>query len=428
MRALPAAAAAPPAVKRAALLALVVALAGCGRSGGDDDDDRRRPAPRPSGDPERHLAALQRIADRSDGTRAAGTPGERRTAEYVAATLRAAGWRVRTEPVRFPYFELRSVRVGDLEPGRDLRVAQYSGAGRVRARVRRVGGNGCSAGDYAAVRQGEIALADRGTCFFAAKAEVAERAGAAALIVSDVYGRTPVSATLIRPGTEIPVVVVAGAKARSLDGQTLRLSVDAVSERRVAQNVLAETPGERVVMAGAHLDSVTAGPGINDNGTGIAALLAFAERARDVRGLRLAFWTAEELALYGSRHYVRGLSDAGRRALVGYVNFDMVGSPNGRMLVYDRDNAIERELRRALPGKEDEVRLTGASDHAPFERAGIPVGGLFTGASERGKGPGPADRCYHRSCDTLRNVDAELLRRMTDAAERALVRLAPRQP
>ena len=71
-----------------------------------------------------------------------------------------------------------------------------------------------------------------------------------------------------------------GAAAR--DGERVRLSVDAVTERGSTQNVIAESVGPHggVVMAGAHLDSVPGGPGINDNGSGVATLLG---GGRDVR-------------------------------------------------------------------------------------------------------------------------------------------------
>jgi Peptidase family M28/PA domain len=385
----------------------------------------RVPPSRPGGDPEVHLEAFARVAGRSGGTRAAGTPGNERTIDYIARTLRAAGWQVREQRVPFPYFERRSPpRLANLEPDREVRIAEYSGSGRVRARVHRVRGHGCSPRAYAPVGRGTIALVDRGTCFFSVKARLAERAGAAAIVVNDVHGREPVAATLIRPARRIPVLIVVAEGAEAIEGRTVSLRVDAISERRTTSNVIAETrPAGRWVMAGGHHDSVSAGPGLNDNGSGLAALLAVAERLRGVRGLRLGFWGAEELALYGSRHYVESLSAAERRGIAAYVNLDMVGSPNGRVEVYDRDDRIERALRRAIRGPEGEVGLEGASDHDPFEDEGIPVGGLFTGAAARGRRPGPADRCYHRRCDTLRNVDRALLRRMTDAAERGLQHL-----
>ena len=131
------------------------------------------------------------------------------------------------------------------------------------------------------------------------------------------------------------------------------VDVDAVSEERRTANVLAETGrGSRVAMAGAHLDSVTDGPGINDDGSGVAALLAAAGtlrgRAPDGARLRLGFWGAEELGLYGSRRYVAGLGEAARKAIAGYVNLDMVGTRDGDVAVYRGDDGIRRSLRRAL--------------------------------------------------------------------------------
>ena len=415
---------------RAALLLGAVLVTGCGSGSATTYAPQgiNLEASRDLADPGVHLDMLQAIASRSGGTRAAGTLGDRRTVDYIARSLRASGWKVTLQPVRFPYFERRAEpRLGPLRPGAQVRVAEYSGAGRFRARVTRLDGLGCSVRDFEDLPDGDVALVDRGTCFFSVKARNAQRAGARGIVVSDVQGTTPVSATLLRPGVRIPVLITTAAAARRIEGRTVRVEVDAVSERRTSSNVIAETaPPERGrwVMAGAHHDSVTAGPGINDNGSGVAALLAIAERLRDRPGLRFGFWTGEELALYGSRHYVRTLGDDGRRDIAGYVNLDMLASPNARIEVYDRDDRIERALRAAIPGREGELSLEGASDHAPFERAGIPVGGIFTGAADRGRRPGPADRCYHRACDTLRHADARLLRRMTAAAEQALRELA----
>jgi Zn-dependent M28 family amino/carboxypeptidase len=207
----------------------------------------------------------------------------------------------------------------------------------------------------------------------------------------------------------------------------VELEVDAVSERRRTVNVIAETAagrGDRVVMAGGHLDSVPAGPGINDNGSGVAALLETADalggRAPGAR-VRLAFWGAEELGLIGSRRWVSELEPDEREEIAAYVNLDMVGSPNPVQGVYsDADPAIESLLRRLVgPGAEEE-NAGARSDHAPFQRAGIPVGGLFTGAGE------PHDPCYHRVCDDIDNIDMPALVRMAGAAGEALERLSAR--
>jgi aminopeptidase S len=177
------------------------------------------------------------------------------------------------------------------------------------------------------------------------------------------------------------------------------------------------------VMAGAHLDSVPRGPGINDNGSGVASLLEVARvlGPRPGRRVRLAFWGAEELGLGGSRHYVGALSPRERRAVAAYINLDMVGSPNAVPALYrDGDERLTRILRGAHPGREAGVPAEGRSDHAPFDSAGIPVGGLYTGADERGPGGEPRDPCYHLPCDTLANVDGQVLLRMARATLRAL--------
>jgi Iap family predicted aminopeptidase len=373
-----------------------------------------------------HLRALQEIADENGGNRAAGTPGSEASAEYVAERLREDGWRVELDPVTFPYFDERSPpRLDDLEEGSQFRTLSYSGSGRVEARLRRLG-LGCIRSDFRALEDGEIAVVARGECFFRDKARNAEAAGAAAVLIVDGESDEPPSATLGAPGIDIPVMAVGATAGRELGGR-VELEADAVSERRRTVNVIAETAtgrGDRVVMAGGHLDSVPAGPGINDNGSGTAALLEVADalggRAPGAR-VRLAFWGAEELGLIGSRRYVRELEPAERDEIAAYVNLDMVGSPEPANGVYsDADPEIEQLLRRLVGPRAEEENAGGNSDHAPFERAGIPVGGLFTGAGE------PHDPCYHRACDDIDNIDMPVLVTMSRAAGEAVERLSAR--
>ena len=251
----------------------------------------------------------------------------------------------------------------------------------------------------------------RGTCFFRIKADNAERAGAAAVLVVD-QGERPVAATLGSPGLRIPALALGAPAGEGLAGRRATVTVRAVSERRETTSVIAETGPEdapRVVMAGGHLDSVPAGPGLNDNGSGVAALLHIAERmAGEDRPLRFGFWAAEEIGLVGSRKYVGGLPRDERQRIAAYVNLDMVGTPDSEPEVYDGARTIEQALRRHLPRGTDEVQLEGNSDHASFERFGIPVGGIFTGL----------DDCYHQRCDTLRNVDLDVLATVGDAPPR----------
>ncbi|MFE7644454.1 M28 family metallopeptidase [Streptomyces phaeoluteigriseus] len=211
---------------------------------------------------------------------------------------------------------------------------------------------------------------------------------------------------------------------------------------RVGYNLIADWPGgdtNQVVMAGSHLDSVSSGAGINDNGTGSAAVLEAALAVartgyQPTKHLRFAWWGAEELGLVGSRHYVNNLSSANRARISGYLNFDMIGSPNPGYFVYDDDPAIEKTFKDYFAGigvaTEIETEGDGRSDHAPFKSAGVPVGGLFTGASRAktaaqvtkwGGTAGQAfDRCYHSSCDTTANVNDTALNRNADALAHAV--------
>ncbi|QIJ66361.1 M28 family peptidase [Streptomyces sp. JB150] len=207
-------------------------------------------------------------------------------------------------------------------------------------------------------------------------------------------------------------------------------------------NLVADWPGgdpNQVVMAGAHLDSVSSGAGINDNGSGSAAVLETAlavsrAQLQPAKHLRFAWWGAEELGLVGSKHYVNTLAAADRARITGYINLDMVGSPNPGYFVYDDDPAIEKVFKDWYAGigvpTEIETEGDGRSDHASFKNAGIPVGGLFTGASrtktsaQAAKWGGTAgqafDRCYHSSCDTTANINDTALDRNSDALAHAV--------
>ncbi|MGW7565345.1 M28 family metallopeptidase [Streptomyces tendae] len=215
---------------------------------------------------------------------------------------------------------------------------------------------------------------------------------------------------------------------------------------RTGYNLIADWPGgdaNQVVMAGSHLDSVTSGPGINDNGSGSSAVLETALAVarsdyRPTKHLRFAWWGAEELGLVGSRYYVNSLGSAERAKISGYLNFDMIGSPNPGYFVYDDDPTIEKTFKDYYAGlgipTEIETEGDGRSDHAPFKNAGVPVGGLFSGADYRktsaqaakwgGTVGQPFDRCYHSSCDTTANINDTALDRNSDAIAYAVWELS----
>ncbi|MDQ0763140.1 M28 family metallopeptidase [Streptomyces canus] len=218
------------------------------------------------------------------------------------------------------------------------------------------------------------------------------------------------------------------------------------SSGRTGYNLIADWPGgdtDQVIMSGSHLDSVTAGAGINDNGSGSAAVLETAlavSRAgyQPTKHLRFAWWGAEELGMVGSRSYVNSLSTASRSRISGYLNFDMIGSPNPGYFVYDDDPAIEKTFKAYYAGlgvpTEIETEGDGRSDHAPFKNAGVPVGGLFSGAdyvktaAQAAKWGGTSglafDRCYHASCDTTANINDTALDRNSDAVAYAVWELS----
>ena len=427
---------------RLLLLSLLLAVALLPACNSSDTSDEPAPEPKPSPAITRaelndHLEALQRIADHADGNRSAGTPGYDASADYVADRLSDAGWEVERQRVPFSYFSVNdaSLKIDGrtLAPAKDFQVLSYSGSGRASGKLRRAA-YGCDASDFDGLQPGEIPLVDRGVCFFRIKARNAERAGADAVVVFESI-RTPrgvPSGTLAIPGIEIPVVLVSSrALGGAGDGAPVEVMVDAESRRGRADNVIAETPGgdpDRVVMAGGHLDSVAGGPGINDNGSGVATLIEAAEAIGTKppgAKVRVAFWAAEELGLLGSRHYVNALDRAEKRRIEAYLNFDMVGSPNPVPELYaDGDPDVARVLRDASGPKLGTVVAGQSSDHALFQRAGIPIGGLYTGSSEPGPGRGARDDCYHLACDTIDNVNRTVLLRMARAAADALETLS----
>jgi aminopeptidase S len=204
-------------------------------------------------------------------------------------------------------------------------------------------------------------------------------------------------------------------------------------------NLVADLPGgdsSSVVMFGAHLDSVSVGPGINDNGSGSAGVLetalAYAASGQTPRNhVRFGFWGAEELGLLGSTYYVGQLTSGQRSAIKSYQNFDMIASPNIGYFVYD-DNAAGTDVRDDFTAYYDRkgipweyVDVQGRSDHAAFRSNGIATGGIFSGAestktsAQAGKWGGtagrPFDACYHRSCDTITNLDLTALDVNVDA-------------
>jgi hypothetical protein len=211
----------------------------------------------------------------------------------------------------------------------------------------------CEAADFAGFAPGNIALIQRGTCTFEVKAQNAQAARAAGVILFNEGNpdRTePLNGTLGRPFM-IPVVGTSFAIGQDLSdpaGTVVRLRTDTISEPRLTVNVHADLAGRdpaNIVQVGAHLDSVIEGPGINDNGSGSAAILGVARmmrKAKPVNTVRFSWWGAEELGLLGSEFYVNDSAERNPTELArikAYLNVDMVGSPNFMRFIYDGDQS-----------------------------------------------------------------------------------------
>lgn len=402
-----------------------------------------------------HLSKLQDIANANNGTRAVGTPGYEASVDYVVNVLRGSGFDVQTPEFSARVFHAekpvltvggKSVEAHALDFSLGTPPDGVSGP-LVAAPPNNLG---CAAADYAPLPlQGAVVLVDRGTCPFAQKEDAAAQRGAVAMIIADNVDEQQMGGTL-GPTTEvkIPVLSVTKSVGVQLRGQpgatTIKLNASAQSFR--ARNVVAQTKtgsGTDVVMAGAHLDSVPEGPGINDNGSGVAAVLETAVRLGSSpsvhNALRFGFWGAEELGLIGSRNYVESLDLTGLKNLALYLNFDMLASPNPGYFTYDGDQSlpadargqpvvpegsagIERTLVAYLKsaGKTaQDTAFDGRSDYDGFTLAGIPAGGLFSGAEGKmsadqaklwgGTADQPFDPNYHQKTDTLDHIDRTAL-------------------
>jgi Zn-dependent M28 family amino/carboxypeptidase len=436
-----------------------------------------------------HQAALQQIADESEdpvypGSRAAGTEGYQAGVDYVAGLLEDAGYDVSFPSVDFPFEFPAELRQLAPEPAADYVTDTFrgSGSGTVEGPVVPVdlavedpaaSTSGCEAADFAGLDFSgaqDIALLQRGTCTFGLKAENADKAGAEAVVImnqgngADRSGPYTGDGTVRNPdGTGTVEYDIPSVSAPFADGVALSRSGSTAfvrviePENRTDVSVIAEKVGENpdnVVMAGAHLDSVEVGPGINDNGSGSAALLETALMMADVETpntIRFAWWGAEELGLLGSSAYVAGLPEAERTRIALYMNYDMVGSPNGFLGVYDSDEstftapvevpkgstAIEdvyESFYTSVGRPYDDSEFSGRSDYQAFIASGIPAGGLFTGAEvlkteqQAGIWGGTAgeafDQCYHQACDTFENTDVGLLEVNSDLIAYSMLHFA----
>jgi Zn-dependent M28 family amino/carboxypeptidase len=413
-----------------------------------------------------HQAKLRDIAIANGGTRVAGTKGFDESADYAEKVFKDAGYNVTRQVFPFKSFiELPGSSLTQVSPTPtaviESNVLSYSGSGKVTATVSALSSVlGCSSADFAGFPAGNIALISRGSCTFAIKANNAQAAGASAVVI---YNNVPgeVGGTLGDSFTQTIAVTsvfqTVGQQFSTIPNLQLSINVSTVRGTSTSTNIIAESKegdANNVVMVGAHLDSVNDGPGIQDNGTGSAAILEVAKQMGKVKTrnkVRFVLWSAEESGLLGSTYYVNGLSDPEKEKIALYLNFDMIGSPNHVFFIYDGDNSdgvgagagpagsagIEGVFQTFYNKAGVSFKGTdfdGRSDYGPFIKAGIPSGGLFTGAEGTktvaeaevwGGIVGTAyDPCYHKACDNYGNINLYAFDLNSDAVAYATLQFA----
>jgi len=427
-----------------------------------------------------HAQALERISLSNALSRSSASPGYIQAMDYIKGHLRGPGWKVWEQRFEYRFFlETEDPVLLMISPGQktyawgtDYQTITYSGFGDVTAGIVFVtpvlppgetpntSTDGCEAADFHNIDvRGKIAVIQRGTCDFIKKVSNAESRGAVAVLIFNEgqEGRTDIVAGALPNDSivGIPVIGIRYDLGKTLHDRysagaavTLRAAITGKSAMAPTYNLFAETVAGRndqVILIGAHLDSVIEGPGINDNGSGTAALLEVS-RQIDLQGytpknkIRFAWWAAEENGLIGSYHYLDNLSPTEVRNIAMYLNVDSIASHNFIRGVEDADlsdtidypetiysetpkgsGTIEQVLldyfhAQGLPTKP--TPLTGLTDYEGFAKYGIPFGGLYAGLDGMkteaeallfgGMAGEPYDSCYHKACDTVSNMNTQI--------------------
>ena len=329
----------------------------------------------------KHMVAFQNIATANPGpdghpSRNIGEPGYLASAQYVAAKMKAAGYRVQLQEYTVPYFNYTAMAYFDqVAPASstyalraDWNPATYSGSGNVTATVQPVGGilipapssptnhSGCSAGDFAGFTAGNIALIQRGWCGYWTKVHNAEAAGAIGVIIFNEgsTGRTGALRGSLAPYSPVSIPVAMASYAIGVDFYTkynaaqnpsAHIDVQTVHDPyRADYNVIADSPygdPNHVVVVEGHLDAIY-GAGMLDSASGSATILETGLKMSHTKTrnqLRYVWFGGEELGLYGSEHYVFNLSDEDAAKIVFDIDSDVTATPNYVMAIADPANS-----------------------------------------------------------------------------------------
>lgn len=371
-------------------------------------------------------------------TRVIGSPGHWKTIGYIKKELSKLGgfYKVRTQKFGALYGEIFSYNatINGVVPktlGPMDMSPETPGRKPVTGPLLAVENQGCSLEDFPKDTAGSVLLIQRGNCSFGDKAINAAKLGAVAAIVynneaGEVRGTlgVPPKGSSVAPsvclsqdeGEEYVTRVQAGEQL------TASVYVDSLVGTVKTLNVIAESvqgDPDNVVMLGAHSDSVAAGPGINDDGSGTISLLEVAKQLTKFKlnnRVRFAWWAAEEEGLLGSTYYAEHLTPEENIKIRLFMDYDMMASPNYEYEVYDANN-------KANPAGSEELKnlyidyytshglnytlvpLDGRSDYVGFIDNHIPGGGIAAGAEKKNVFNGKVlDECYHQYCDNLDNL------------------------
>jgi hypothetical protein len=414
-----------------------------------------------------HLRKLQDIADANGGNRAEGTPGYDASLDYVVKVLKDKGFDVQT-----PEFD-RLERTEGGNPtltvsGRGYRVDQASllvttpenGLNSITLRPQKA--PGCTAADYGTVSaKGAIAVVDDTGCSVVAKQNTAIAKGAVGLLVVSAPGPSGSPAGLFTSGYYQQLTVPVGVIDRNADAALrrtnapVRLVLDSKPVTVKRRNVVAQTKtgdSKNVVLAGTHLDSAPRSPGINDNGSAVATLLetasALGAQPQITNAVRFVFWGSEA---EGATKYVGGLARDQLNDIALFLGCDALASPNAGYFTYDGDQSGQLNpeipltavpagsagVERTLAGflnlggvRPADMPLSRTADYSPFLAAGVPIGGLTTGRSQRktevqarlwgGQAGVAFDPNYNTARDNIDSLDRKALSVMAQALASAV--------
>ncbi len=373
--------------------------------------------------------------------RGAGSPDEAKAFRYAERELRAAGWDVAFESLETLCSTVRETSVevegGPTLPAMGIGYATDRGAGRFLDLV--------DAGDGGVDAYGGVDAAAKAVLVASGgpavpdKAFLAHRRGAVALLLISPASPAPTLALRAQKGlwgppqpedlldlpdvTAVSVAHEDGLRLKAFLRERGRVRVRLQHAAEVAWRPLRQLvarlgpeDGEFLLLHG-HLDAWS--PGVTDNATGCAALLA-AARALAAgpplpRAVWLALWTGHEVeeasgsAAFVDRHW------ADLRRCVLHLNVDSPGCVGGERILLYRSLELRTRARQGLGplvgALAAELPLSKESDNS-FALAGVPGVGVVP-AGERGRTPEGHDIpplwWMHTGRDTMEWVDRDLL-------------------